>query len=72
MEVSKLAADLLTQYTRINLVFKQIGTLSLEVAVLIPNSILSSPTKTYPILVHIHGGALIIGTNPDPSFLSVW
>ncbi|KAK5658368.1 hypothetical protein OQA88_2344 [Cercophora sp. LCS_1] len=73
MEASEeITASTLAQYTRIDLVYKQINNLSLSAAALIPNSILSSPAQSYPILVHFHGGALLLGTNPDPSFLSLW
>jgi len=64
--------DGLAQFNRINLVYKTLNDTPFKAAVLIPKSLTPDPSKTYPVLVHFHGGALILGTNPDPSFLSRW
>jgi len=70
------AADynLLAQFQRIDVVYKTIENMntSLSAAVLIPKSLPLDSLRSVPVLVHFHGGALITGTNPDPSFLSRW
>lgn len=69
-----MAADLLARFDRQDLVYKTANNTPLSVATLTPLSLPHSndDTKTYPVIVHFHGGALIVGTNPDPAFTSQW
>jgi hypothetical protein len=53
--------------------YKRIGNTDFEVAVLVSRSLASSSKKTNsPLLVHFHGGGLIMGTILDSAILSVW
>lgn len=69
-----MTADLLARFTRQDLVYKTVNDIRLSVAILTPKSLPPSDndTKEYPVIVHFHGGALIVGTNPDPAFTSQW
>ena len=69
-----MASELLARFTRQDLVYKTVNSTPLSVAILTPNPLASDTTdpKTYPVIVHFHGGALITGTNPDPAFTSQW
>ncbi|KAK0627435.1 Alpha/Beta hydrolase protein [Immersiella caudata] len=67
-----MLVDFLAYFNRINLVYKTLDGIPFEAAVLIPKSLTPDPAKSYPVLVHFHGGALIVGTNPDPSFFARW
>lgn len=67
-----MAADLLARFDRQDLVYKTVNDTPLSVAILTPLSLTHSDAKTYPVIVHFHGGALVVGTNPDPAFTSRW
>lgn len=67
-----MAQTLLSQFDRVDLVYKSVDDTRIEAAVLIPKAVSPSSPKSHPILVHFHGGALVVGTNPDPSFLARW
>ncbi|KAK4449847.1 Alpha/Beta hydrolase protein [Podospora aff. communis PSN243] len=67
-----MLVDFSAHFNRIDLVYQTIDGIPLEAAVLIPKSLIPDPSKSYPVLVHFHGGALIVGTNPDPSFFAQW
>jgi hypothetical protein len=63
----------LPRFERIDLCYKTLASTDFGVAVLVPNSLASSGKKTdTPLLVHFHGGALIMGTILDSAILSVW
>ena len=59
------------RFDQITLVYKTMKGVPFEVAVLVPKSIQSEKTSC-PLLVHFHGGALIIGTTLEPAFLAPW
>lgn len=67
-----MAADLLARFDRQDLVYKTVNDTPLSVAILTPLSLTHNDVKTYPVIVHFHGGALVVGTNPDPAFTSRW
>ncbi|KAK1836835.1 Alpha/Beta hydrolase protein [Podospora conica] len=69
-----MAADLLARFNRQDIVYKTVNDIPLSAAILTPKSLPPSTTdqKKYPVIVHFHGGALIVGTNPDPAFTSQW
>jgi acetyl esterase/lipase len=67
-----MPVDFSAHFNRINLVYQTIDGIPLEAAVLIPKSLIPDPSTSHPVLVHFHGGALIVGTNPDPSFFAQW
>lgn len=69
-----MAAELFIRFDRQDLVYKTVNDTPLSVAILTPLSLTHSnnDTKTYPLIVRFHGGALIVGTNPDPAFTSQW
>jgi hypothetical protein len=64
-------ASLLPHFERLELVYKTLDNTPFECSVLIPKSILSKEVSC-PLLVHFHGGALVMGTRLEPFFLSKW
>ncbi|KAK0714721.1 Alpha/Beta hydrolase protein, partial [Lasiosphaeris hirsuta] len=67
------ALPLVPEFERIDLVYKTLDKTPFGVAVFVPKSILSTPDHgKYPVLVHFHGGALVMGTNPELPWLSKW
>jgi acetyl esterase/lipase len=69
----KVAADLEARFDRIDVAYKIVNNTPIEAAIFVPK-ILSSEagSKPVPILVHFHGGALIVGAGPDPFVLPDW
>jgi carboxylesterase type B len=63
--------ELQENYGRINVNYKELNGTGIETAILVPKS-LSTKKTTAPIIVHLHGGGLLVGTNLDPAFLSDW
>ncbi|KAK3352529.1 Alpha/Beta hydrolase protein [Lasiosphaeria hispida] len=67
------ALPLVPEFERIDLVYKTLDKTPFGVAVFVPKSILKPDhEKSYPVLVHFHGGALVMGTNPELPWLSKW
>jgi len=64
-------ASLLPRFERAELVYKTIDNTQFECSVLVPKSI-ASTVKPLPLLVHFHGGSLVMGTRLEPFFLSKW
>jgi cephalosporin-C deacetylase-like acetyl esterase len=63
----------LPRFERVDLVYKSFNGTDFKAAVLVPKTVISSEHKTTsPLLVHFHGGGLIMGTPLDPEILSVW
>lgn len=58
-------------YDRIDVDYKVVNGTGIETAILVPRA-LSDKKMTVPIIVHFHGGGLIIGTNWEPAWLSDW
>lgn len=66
-------ADLSTRFDRISVPYKSVNDTPIEAAIFVPKAISSSTeTEQVPVLVHFHGGALIMGANPEPYFLADW
>ncbi|KAK4194410.1 Alpha/Beta hydrolase protein [Triangularia verruculosa] len=66
-------SELAEQYHRLDITYKTVNTTAIKTAVLVPKKLASSKKKTdAPVAVHLHGGGLIIGTNPDPVFVADW
>jgi len=63
--------ELQENYDRIDVNYKTVNNTSIETAVFVPKC-LSTKKLTTPIIVHFHGGGLILGTNPEPFCLSDW
>ncbi|KAK3318885.1 Alpha/Beta hydrolase protein [Apodospora peruviana] len=67
------AVELLATFERFDPVYKTVDSTPIGVAVLVPKTLASSGTPTTcPLMVHFHGGCLIIGTNPEPHFIGKW
>lgn len=62
---------LVSKFDRLDVPYKEVNGNPIEAAILIPKS-LSSNGKPVPILADIHGGGLVMGTNPEPGFLARW
>ncbi|KAK4121243.1 alpha/beta-hydrolase [Parathielavia appendiculata] len=70
---NNVAADLEARFDRIDVAYKTVNNTPIEAAIFVPKTL--SPEagpKPVPVLVHFHGGALIVGANPDPFFLTDW
>ena len=63
--------ELQENYDRIDVNYKTVNKTGIETAIFVPKS-LSAKKLTTPIIVHFHGGGLILGTNPEPFSLSDW
>jgi carboxylesterase type B len=63
--------ELQENYDRIDVNYKEVKGAGIETAVLVPK-VLSAKKKTAPIIVHLHGGGFIVGTNLDPALLADW
>lgn len=62
----------LTPFERADVVYKTLNNTPFEAAVLVPKRSLASKNNPSPLLVHFHGGGLIMGTNLDPVMLPQW
>ena len=63
----------LPHFDRVDLIYKTLDGVDFDAAVLVPKNLVSSKANaTSPLLVHFHGGALLMGTNLDTEILSVW
>ncbi|CAM1503241.1 Fc.00g080170.m01.CDS01 [Cosmosporella sp. VM-42] len=60
-----------SHFERVDLTYKTLNGISFTASIFVPNS-LQQAQKTSPLLVHFHGGGLVMGTNPEPHFLSRW
>jgi acetyl esterase/lipase len=60
-------------FDRVDIIYKTLNGIDFDAAILVPKTLLSSDGKAIsPLLVHFHGGALLMGTNLDVEILSVW
>lgn len=60
-------------YAQTDVVYKTVNNASIEAAIFVPRSILNNKHgKPAPVVVHFHGGGLIVGTNPEPAFFGNW
>ncbi|KAF2668488.1 alpha/beta-hydrolase [Microthyrium microscopicum] len=67
------AHPVLPRFERVDLCYKTLGSTEFEAAILVSHSLASSSRKTNrPLLVHFHGGGLLMGTILDSAILSVW
>jgi acetyl esterase/lipase len=68
-----VTADLEARFDRINVAYKTVNNTPIETAIFVPKTLSpAAGTQTVPVLVHIHGGALIVGAFPEPFFLVDW
>ncbi|KAK4104452.1 alpha/beta-hydrolase [Parathielavia hyrcaniae] len=70
-----VAADLEARFDRIDVAYNTVSDTPLEAAIFVPKTLSEAAqagTNPIPILVHFHGGALIVGGNPDPYMLPGW
>lgn len=66
-------ADYLADFKRVDLIYKTLNDVDFEVAILLPKSLTSSQLDiTCPLIAHLHGGGLVIGTALDPFFTAKW
>lgn len=64
---------ILPRFDRISLIYKTLNGTDFDAVVLVPKSLASSgKTMNSPLLVHFHGGGLMMGTPLDTEILSVW
>ncbi len=60
-------------FHRTSLVYKNVNGTPLDVGVLVSKKLASSTSsKPSPLLVHFHGGSLVIGCIFEPTFTSIW
>jgi acetyl esterase/lipase len=68
-----VAADLEARFDRINVAYKTVNNTPIETAIFVPKTLSAeAEAQAVPVLVHIHGGALIVGAFPEPVFLVDW
>jgi cephalosporin-C deacetylase-like acetyl esterase len=60
------------QFERADVVYKTLNGVPFHAAVLVPKSSIGSHTQAHPLLVHFHGGGLVMGAALDPGMLPHW
>ncbi|KAK4149180.1 Alpha/Beta hydrolase protein [Chaetomidium leptoderma] len=72
----QVAADLQARFERTDVAYKTVNNTPIETAIFVPSTLSSGAgAKTdapVPVLVHFHGGGLILGAFPEPFFLTDW
>ena len=68
----QVLGDLEARFDRIVVTYKTVHNTALEAFIFVPKTISATDATTAPVLVHFHGGALILGTAPEPFFLTDW
>jgi carboxylesterase type B len=63
--------ELQQNYDRIDVNYKEVNGTRIEAAVLVPK-VLSAKKTTAPVIVHLHGGGFMVGSNLDPALLADW
>ncbi|KAK4215500.1 Alpha/Beta hydrolase protein [Rhypophila decipiens] len=66
-----IKALLESRFDRVDVAYKTVNNQPIETAILIPKSLAPDSTSV-PVLVDIHGGALVMGANPEPGFIARW
>ncbi|KAM7183573.1 Alpha/Beta hydrolase fold [Naviculisporaceae sp. PSN 640] len=69
--IPEINALLASKFERLDIAYKTVNENAIEAAILVGKSIPHDKEQA-PILVDIHGGALIMGGNPEPGFLARW
>ncbi|KAK4652262.1 hypothetical protein QC762_609590 [Podospora pseudocomata] len=73
VKIGYATAELAEHYHRLDVTYKTINATAIKAAVLVPKKLAASNKKTdAPVVVHFHGGGLIIGTNLEPVFIADW
>lgn len=63
----------LGRFERVQFTYKTLNGVDFEVAVIAPKTVVASAAKQdSPLLVHFHGGGLVMGTVLEPFFISLW
>ncbi|KAK4238540.1 Alpha/Beta hydrolase protein [Achaetomium macrosporum] len=69
----QVIADLQSKFDRVDIAYKTVNNTPIETAIFVPKSLASGPgAQAPPVLVNFHGGALIMGANPEPFFMTDW
>ncbi|KAK0659158.1 Alpha/Beta hydrolase protein [Cercophora samala] len=73
IKIDYSTARLAEHYHRLDITYKTVNTTAIKTAVLVPKKLAASNKKTdAPVVVHLHGGGLVIGTNLEPAFIADW
>lgn len=73
VKIDYTTAELAEHYHRLDVTYKTINATAIKAAVLVPKKLAASNKKAdAPVVVHFHGGGLIIGTNLEPAFIADW
>lgn len=65
-------------YERIDTTYKKIGSDEIKTAIFVPKNLVNKKggpgknKKEVPLIVHWHGGGLIVGANPEPAWFANW
>ncbi|KAM0415800.1 hypothetical protein ACHAPT_013261 [Fusarium lateritium] len=59
-------------FERVDIVYKTLDGPPFEAAILVPKTSITSRSHVSPLLVHFHGGGLVMGTTLDPVMLPYW
>ncbi|KAH6982460.1 Alpha/Beta hydrolase protein [Ilyonectria destructans] len=62
----------LEPFERADVVYKTLNDIPFEAAIVVPKTSIASQNHARPLLVHFHGGGLIMGTTLDPVMLPHW
>ncbi|KAK0744868.1 Alpha/Beta hydrolase protein, partial [Apiosordaria backusii] len=73
VKIDYTRSELAEHYHRLDITYKTVNTTAIKTAVLVPKALAASKKKTdAPVVVHLHGGGLIMGTNLEPAWISDW
>ncbi|KAJ4204140.1 hypothetical protein NW759_014977 [Fusarium solani] len=59
-------------FERADIVYKTLNGTPFEAAILVPKTRITSQNHARPLLVHFHGGGLVMGATLDPVMLPLW
>ncbi|KAK4183905.1 Alpha/Beta hydrolase protein [Podospora australis] len=61
--------ELADYYDQTNVTYKTVNNASIDAVIFVPKGLKHKPA---PVVVQFHGGALVVGTNPEPAFFPNW
>ena len=62
----------LQNFNQLEAVYKIMDGIPFGVSILVPKHVTSSEEAKCPLLVHFHGGGLVIGTRLDAPIMPLW
>ncbi|KAK4171501.1 Alpha/Beta hydrolase protein [Triangularia setosa] len=73
IKIDYSSSELAEYYHRLDITYKTVNITAIKTAVLVPKKLAAFDKKIdAPVVVHLHGGGLIIGTNLEPAFIADW